>query len=170
VLEATVRAAVAVGARVAPDLPRFAGGKSMGGRMTSRAAAAAGPRATGPGPQAKPGEAKRGEGEGLDVLGIVFAGFPLHAAGAAPSAERATHLADVLQPMLFLQGTRDALADLRLMRAVCEGLGERATLHVVDGADHGFHVPKRSGKDDAGVIAELADATARWIERTIATG
>jgi predicted alpha/beta-hydrolase family hydrolase len=155
VLEATVRAAVAVGARVAPDLPRFAGGKSMGGRMTSRAAAA--------GPSAKPEE-------GLDARGIVFMGFPLHAAGAAPSVERAAHLAAVLQPMLFLQGTRDALADLELIRGVCDGLGDRATLHVVDGADHGFHVPKRSGRDDAGVIAELADVTARWIGRQIATG
>jgi predicted alpha/beta-hydrolase family hydrolase len=156
VLEATVRAAVAVGARVAPDLPRFAGGKSMGGRMTSRAAGAAGPRA-------KPGE-------GLDARGIVFLGFPLHAAGAPPYVERAAHLTAVVQPMLFLQGTRDALAELELVRAVCDGLGDRATLHVVEGADHGFHVPKRSGKDDAGVIAELADATARWIERQIATG
>ena len=108
VLEATVRAAVAAGAGVAPDLPRFAGGKSMGGRMTSRAAAAA--------------EA------GLDARGIVFLGFPLHAAGALPNVERSAHLAEVAQPMLFLQGTRDALADLGLMRGVCGSLGERARL------------------------------------------
>jgi predicted alpha/beta-hydrolase family hydrolase len=161
VLEATVRAAVGTAARVAPDLPRFAGGKSMGGRMTSRAAAAAGGSPKGRKPKLE---------EGLDARGIVFAGFPLHAAGKAPNVERAAHLADVLQPMLFLQGTRDALADIELMRGVCAGLGDRATLHVVDGADHGFHVPKRSGRDDAGVIAELADATAHWIERQIATG
>jgi predicted alpha/beta-hydrolase family hydrolase len=149
VLEATVRAAVAAGARVAPDLPSFAGGKSMGGRMTSRAAA--------------------GEG-GLDARGIVFVGFPLHAAGAPPTSERAAHLAAVTQPMLFLQGTRDALADLELVRGVCDGLGARATLHVVEGADHGFHVPKRSGRGDAQVLEELADVTAQWIERRVATG
>ena len=142
VLEATVRSAVAAGAAAAPDLPRFAGGKSMGGRMTSRAAAA---------------------GAGLDVRGIVFLGFPLHAAGGPPSVERSAHLAEVRPPMLFLQGTRDALADLSLMLGVCESVGERATLHVVEGADHGFHVPKRSGRDDAQVIEELAEVTARWI-------
>jgi predicted alpha/beta-hydrolase family hydrolase len=146
VLEATVRSAVAAGARAAPDLPRFAGGKSMGGRMTSRAASA---------------------GEGLDARGIVFLGFPLHASGRPPDAERAAHLATVAQPMLFLQGTRDALADLDLMRGVCEELGARATLHVVEGADHGFHVPKSSGRGDPQVIEELAAATARWIDERL---
>jgi predicted alpha/beta-hydrolase family hydrolase len=141
VLEATVRAAVAAASAAAPDLPLFAGGKSMGGRMTSRAAA----------------------GGGVDVRGIVFFGFPLHGAGRAPTAERAEHLAEVSQPMLFLQGTRDSLAELGAIRALCAGL-PRATLHVVDGADHGFHVPKRSGRDDAVVIGELADATAGWMK------
>ena len=98
VLEATVRSAVAAAARAAPELPRFAGGKSMGGRMTSRAASA---------------------GEGLDARGIVFFGFPLHAAGKPPGVERAAHLADVAQPMLFLQGTRDALAGTAASSVVC---------------------------------------------------
>ena len=145
VLEATVRSAAAAAAAAAPGVPLFAGGKSMGGRMTSRAAAA---------------------GPGLDARGIVFFGFPLHAAGRPPSVERAAHLAEVPQPMLFLQGTRDALADLALMRDLCAEL-PRATLHVVDGADHGFHVPKRSGRDDAAVLVELADASAAWIERIL---
>jgi predicted alpha/beta-hydrolase family hydrolase len=115
----------------------------MGGRMTSRAASA---------------------GAGLDARGIVFFGFPLHAAGRAPGVERAAHLSAVPQPMLFLQGTRDALADLAMMKSVCDAL-PRATLHVVDGADHGFHVPKRTGRDDGAVLSELADVTAAWIER-----
>ncbi|MSR35743.1 MAG: alpha/beta hydrolase [Gemmatimonadetes bacterium] len=143
VLEATVRAAVAAGAAAAPGLPVFAGGKSMGGRMTSRAAAA---------------------GSVIDAAGIVFFGFPLHGAGGPRSVKRAAHLAEVSQPMLFLQGTRDALADLGLMTGVCEAL-PRATLHVVDGGDHGFHVLKRSGRDDGAVIAELADVCAAWMER-----
>ncbi len=142
VLEATVRSAVAAGAAAAPDLPIFAGGKSMGGRMTSRAAAA---------------------GSRIPVHGIVFFGFPLHAAGKPPGVERAAHLPDVQVPMLFLQGTRDALADLELMRAVCGGLPS-ATLHVVEGADHGFHVPKKSGRTDAQVIEDLAQMVADWIE------
>ena len=145
VLEATVRSAVAAGAAAAPDLPLFAGGKSMGGRMTSRAAAA---------------EA------GLNVRGIVLLGFPLHGAGRPPGRERAAHLDEVPVPMLFLQGTRDALADLELMRGVCGDLS-RAALHVVEGADHGFHVPKRSGRTDAMVIEELTSVIARWIEKLI---
>jgi predicted alpha/beta-hydrolase family hydrolase len=145
VLEATVRAAVAAAASAAPGLPLFAGGKSMGGRMTSRAAAA---------------------GLGVDAAGIVFFGFPLHGAGGPPSVERAAHLAEVPEPMLFLQGTRDALADLGLMRGVCAAL-PRATLHVVDGADHGFHVPKRSGRDDDAVIGELADVSTAWMEHRL---
>ena len=141
-LKATVRSAVAAAASEAPDLPRFAGGKSMGGRMSSRAVASG----------------------GLDVRGLVFFGFPLHAAGRPPNVERAAHLAHVPRPMLFLQGTRDALADPTLVRAVCDGLGERATLHAVEGADHGFHVLKRSGRDDAGVIEELAEVAAAWMD------
>lgn len=143
VLEATVRAAAAAGAAAAPGLPVFAGGKSMGGRMTSRAASA---------------------GPGLAAQGIVCFGFPLHAAGGPPAVERAAHLSAVPQPMLFLQGTRDALADLTLMRGVCAAL-PRATLHVVEGADHGFHVLKRTGRDDGAVLRELADVAAAWIER-----
>ena len=139
-LEATVRAAAAAARERAPELPLLAGGKSLGGRMSSRAQAAA----------ALPG-----------VCGLVFFGFPLHPP-KRPGRERAAHLAQVALPMLFLQGTRDSLADLAELRPVCEALGGRAVLHVIEGADHGFHVPKRSGRDDASVIAELARVTASW--------
>ncbi len=142
-LLATVRAAIAAGRAAAPDLPLLAGGKSMGGRMTSQAAA-------------------NSTLEG--VRGLVFFGFPLHAAGR-PSAERGAHLAQVSVPMLFLQGERDALADLGLLRPICAQLGERATLHVMPTADHSFHVLKRSGRTDAEVIADLADATAAFAAR-----
>jgi len=135
VLEATVRAAAQAAAFAAPDLPLFAGGKSMGGRMTSRAAAE----------RPLPG-----------VRGLVFAGFPLHPAGQV-STGRADHLDAVPLPMLFLQGTRDHLAELDLIRAVCARLGDRARLHVVDGADHSFHVLKSSGRTDAVVLEELSD-------------
>jgi predicted alpha/beta-hydrolase family hydrolase len=145
VLEATVRSAVAAGAAAAPDLPLFAGGKSMGGRMTSRAAA---------------------DDAGLIALGIVLVGFPLHGAGRPPGRERAAHLAKVPMPMLFLQGTRDALADLELMRGVCADL-PRAALHVVQGADHGFHVPRRYGRTDAMVVEELTSVISRWIEEFV---
>ena len=138
----TVRAAVAKAADEAGERPLFAGGKSFGGRMTSSAAAT----------DRFPG-----------VRGIVFFGFPLHRPGS-PSVERAAHLADVAVPMLFLQGTRDALADLGLMREVVGGLGARARLHVVDGADHGFAVPKRMEKDQAAVLREMADTVAEWIQ------
>jgi hypothetical protein len=140
VLVASVCEAVAVGARVAAGLPLFAGGKSMGGRMTSHAAA---------------------EGRLEAVCGLVFLGFPLHPAGK-PDVERAAHLERVPQPMLFLQGTRDALADLALLRPICEKLGPRVRLHVIEGADHGFHVPKRSGRGDADVIEELAHEIDRF--------
>lgn len=133
-LIATVRAAVAEAARLAPELPLLAGGKSMGGRMTSQAAAEA----------PLPG-----------VRGLVFFGFPLHPA-KKPGTERGEHLARVPHPMLFLQGTRDKLAELDLLRSVLRPLGERATLHVVEGADHGFHVLKRSGRTDGEVLTELA--------------
>jgi predicted alpha/beta-hydrolase family hydrolase len=136
-LEATVRAAVALAARVAPELPLVAGGKSMGGRMTSQAIAAA--------PLA-------------GVRGVCFVGFPLHPAGEPPNDRRAAHLASVDLPLLFLQGTRDELAELELMRRTCAALGPRARLHVVEGADHSFHVLKRSGRTDDQVLSELADA------------
>lgn len=104
------------------------------------------------------------ERDGLPgVSGLVFFGFPLHAAGQ-PSVERAAHLRDVDRPMLLLQGTRDPLADLARMRAVCRGLGARATLHVVDGGDHGFHVPKRSGRTDDEALDEIADAVGVWMD------
>jgi hypothetical protein len=134
VLVESVAAAASEAGRVAGGLPLFAGGKSLGGRMTSQAAAA---------------------GRLAGVRGIVFLGFPLHPAGQ-PGSARADHLARVREPMLFVQGTRDALADLALLRPVCAALGARARLHVIEGADHGFHVPKRSGRSDAEVIEEIA--------------
>lgn len=140
VAQAAVRAAVAAAAQAVPGLPLFAGGKSFGGRMTSQAQAAA------------PLEG---------VRGLVFVGFPLHPAGK-PSGERAKHLSQVAVPMLFLQGTRDALADPGLMRDCAAALGPKAHLHVVEGADHAFHVLVRSGRTDGGVIEELAAATVKW--------
>ena len=142
VLTATVRAAIRAASQAAPGLPLLAGGKSLGGRMTSLAMAE------------EPVEA---------VRGIVFFGFPLHPAGQ-PGAKRAEHLARVAVPMLFLQGTRDTLADLNLLRPVCERLGPRATLRVIETADHSFHVLKRSGQNDAGVLGELARTMAAWAE------
>lgn len=143
VLAATVAAAVRAAVNAAPALPLLAGGKSLGGRMTSQAAA-----------------------QGLleSVRGLVFFGFPLHPP-KKPGVSRAEHLAKVPMPMLFLQGTRDALADLNLLRPVCAKLGNRATLHVIDSADHSFHVLKRSGKDDSAVLSELAETTASWADR-----
>jgi hypothetical protein len=138
ILLATVRSAVRRAGE--EGLPLLAGGKSMGGRMTSLAASA----------------------EPLpDVRGIVFFGFPLHPPGK-PGAERAAHLSDVTVPLLFLQGTRDTLAKLELIEPVIDNLGNAATLHVADGADHGFHVQKRSGRTDADVMDELADAVVVW--------
>jgi uncharacterized protein len=146
-LIATVRAAVAHAERLAPELPLLAGGKSLGGRMSSQAAAAG----------------------GLAVLGLVFFGFPLHPP-KAPAIERAKHLPAVALPMLFLQGTRDALADLSLLGPVCDGLGPRATLHQVIAADHGFGVLKRSGRAGEDVLAELAATTRSWLlGRVLAT-
>ena len=150
-LEATVRCAVDRARDRARELgeessvPVFAGGKSMGGRMTSNAQA-------------------RSPLEG--VRGIAFLGFPLHAA-KQPSTTRAAHLTQVDVPMLFLQGTRDALADLELLAPVCRQLGERATLHVVEGADHGFHVLKRSGRTDEDVLDELATQLRAWVDRIV---
>ena len=142
-LLATVRAAVRAAAETAPDLPLLAGGKSMGGRMTSLAAAEA----------PLPG-----------VRGLVFFGFPLHPA-ERPSTERADHLDKIQLPMLFLQGDRDKLADLELLRPVCARLGDPGQLHVVPDADHSFHVPKRSGRTDEEVLAELAHIVAAWSVR-----
>jgi uncharacterized protein len=142
VAQATVRAAVEEAAKRLPGVRLFAGGKSFGGRMTSQAQAA----------EPLPG-----------VRGLVFVGFPLHPAGK-PSIERARHLADVRVPMLFLQGTRDALADLDLVRETTAQLGRRATLHVVDSADHSFHVLVRSGRDDAQVREELLETMAGWMK------
>lgn len=139
-----VRAAVAGAARRLPGVPLVAGGKSFGGRMTSQAQAAA----------PLPG-----------VRGLVFVGFPLHPP-SKPGIERAAHLYRVQCPMLFLQGTRDELADLALVRGVLEGLGPRATLAVFDDADHAFHVRARvAGRNDAQVMSALLDAAAAWIQQ-----
>ena len=142
VAHATVRAAVQEAAKQLPGVPLFAGGKSFGGRMTSQAQAA----------EPLPG-----------VRGIAFVGFPLHLAGK-PSIERAKHLGDVKEPMLFLQGTRDELADLELIRETTAKLGGRATLHIVEGADHSFHVLVRSGRNDAQVREELLDTMVAWMK------
>jgi predicted alpha/beta-hydrolase family hydrolase len=142
---ATVRAAVAEANRMLPDVPLFAGGKSFGGRMTSQAQAAD--------PLAH-------------VRGLVFLGFPLHPAGR-PSQDRAKHLHDVNMPMLFLQGTRDALAELDQLKPVCKALGRRATLGLFEAADHSFHVPARSGRKDAEVLSEVLDLLAGWIDKII---
>jgi hypothetical protein len=141
VLEATVRAAVASAGESTPDLPLVAGGKSLGGRMTSNAMAR------------RP----------LDgVLGLVFLGFPLHPP-KRPGVTRAEHLDRVESPMIFLQGTRDDLADLGLMTSVCNRLGPRASLHVVEGADHSFAVLKRSGRTEAEVMEELTLRLTEWL-------
>ena len=147
VLKATVKAAVAAGAKAMPELPLFAGGKSMGGRMTSHAAA-----------------------EGLlpEIKGIVFFGFPLHPP-KQPSTKRADHLTEVEMPMLFLQGTRDTLAELTLLRPVCAKLGARATLQIIETADHSFHVLKSSGKSDAEVMRELAQTAGLWMGKKISS-
>jgi uncharacterized protein len=135
IAHAAVRAAVAKAGRIAPDLPLFAGGRSFGGRMTSQAQAS----------EPLPG-----------VRGLAFLGFPLHPAGK-PGIERAEHLGDVQVPMLFVSGSRDALAELALLKPVVAGLGERATLHVVEGADHSFRVAAKE--------TEALDALAEWMLR-----
>ena len=140
ILLATVRAAIEKAANLVPDLPLIAGGKSMGGRMTSTAASGS----------ALPG-----------VKGLVFFGFPLHAPGS-PSADRAVHLFNVSLPMLFLQGTRDSLADLSFLKPVCTKLGSHATLHIVEGADHSFRMPKRGAKSDDEAREDLAGTVAAW--------
>jgi predicted alpha/beta-hydrolase family hydrolase len=143
VLTTTVAAAVRAAAEAAPGLLLLAGGKSMGGRMTSTAAA---------------------QRPLNGVRGLVFFGFPLHPP-KRPGTKRGEHLADVKVPMLFLQGTRDAFADLKLLRPVCAKLGSGATLHVIESADHSFHMLKSSGQTDAEVLRELADQTTSWAER-----
>ena len=143
VLMATVRSAVSAASEAARDLPLLAGGKSLGGRMTSMAAA---------------------EKPLPDVRGLVFFGFPLHAAGK-PGVERGEHLASVAVPMLFLQGTRDRLAELPLLRPLLSRLGDRAQLYVVNDADHSFHLPKRSGKTDQAALEELAQTVGDWASR-----
>jgi predicted alpha/beta-hydrolase family hydrolase len=142
VAAATVAGAVRTAAEAAPGLPLLAGGKSFGGRMSSQAASL-----------------------GLidGVKGLVFFGFPLHPPNK-PGTKRAEHLAKVRIPMLFLQGTRDTLADLNLLRPICRDLGPLATLHVVETADHSFHVLKSADKTDADVMRELAQTTASWAE------
>jgi uncharacterized protein len=139
---ATVRAAAAAAARRAPGLPLIAGGRSFGGRMTSQAQSL----------EPLPG-----------VRGLAFLAFPLHPAGQ-PADSRAAHLAQVSVPMLFLQGTRDALAERALIEAVTARLGVRATLSLIEHADHSFHVPASSGRTDAQVLKELLQRLAAWID------
>jgi uncharacterized protein len=139
---ATVRAAVAAAARLAPELKLIAGGRSFGGRMTSQAQAL---------------EPLAG------VRGLAFLSFPLHPAGA-PSDTRAEHLARVSTRMLFLSGTRDALAERALLEPVIARLGARATLSLVEDADHSFHVPAKSGRKDPEVLAEVLDRLTAWID------
>ena len=141
-LLATIRAGIDAARDEAGTLPLFAGGKSMGGRMTSLAAV----------------------GSPLEgVRGLVFFGFPLHPANK-PSSERADHLASVPLPMLFLQGTRDPLADLDLLEPICKKLGDRARLVRLEGADHSFQVLKRSDRTDAEVLEEMGAATAKFVD------
>jgi len=142
IAQACVRAAVAEAGRCCPGLPLIAGGKSFGGRMTSQAQAAT----------PLPG-----------VVGLAFLGFPLHPAGK-PSSDRASHLADIDIPMLFLQGTRDSLAEVALLKPVIERLGSSVSLHLVDGGDHSFHVLARSGRNDREVMREILDAFAVWVD------
>jgi len=142
VLIATVMAAVRTASEAAPGLPLLAGGKSMGGRMTSQAAA---------------------KGPLQGVRGLVFYGFPLHPPNR-PGTKRAEHLDKVTVPMLFLQGTRDTFADLNLLRPICKKLEARATLHVIENADHSFHMPKSSGRSDTEVLQELVETTVSWAD------
>jgi uncharacterized protein len=142
VAHAAVRAAVREGARLAGTAPLFAGGRSFGGRMTSQTQAIT------------PLEG---------VRGLVFFAFPLHPAGK-PSTERAAHLSEVRVPMLFLQGTKDLLADLALLRTTVDGLAPRAELWLADDADHSFHAPAKTGKKDADILAAMLDEAASWMK------
>jgi len=146
VAHAAVRAAVREAARCCPKLPLIAGGKSFGGRMTSQAQAI----------DALPG-----------VRGLAFLGFPLHPAGK-PASDRAKHLGDIRIPLLFLQGTRDTLAELDLLEPFVKRLGKLARLHLVKEADHSFHVLVRSGRNDREVMAEVLDAFAAWTDTILA--
>ena len=145
VAQAAVRAAANEAARALPGLPLFAGGKSYGARMTSQAQAEA-PLAS--------------------VRGLIFVGFPLHAPGQ-PSDDRAEHLSSVNVPMLFLQGTRDEFADLDTLKRLVKRLGAGATLELFDDADHSFHVPAKTGRNDADLMKVLLDTTAAWIDGVI---
>ena len=145
VLLATVRGAIELATEQARGLTLFAGGKSMGGRMTSLLAS------TTPLP---------------GVAGLVFLGFPLHAAGK-PSRERAAHLLAFDLPLMFVQGTRDKLCELSELRPVLHDLGRRATLHVVEGGDHSFAVPKSAGRTEADVHSELATVVADWMNARV---
>ena len=142
VAQATVRAAVAAALSLLPELPLIAGGKSFGGRMTSQTQAKASLQG---------------------VWGLAFLGFPLHAAGR-PSQDRAEHLFDVQIPMLFLQGTCDALASLDQLEPLCKKLGTLATLKLFADADHSFHVPVRTGRKDTQVLGDVVDALAEWLD------
>jgi uncharacterized protein len=148
VAEATVRAALIRSQEVAAGLPVFAGGKSFGGRMTSQAEAA---------------------GHLPGLLGLAFLGFPLHPPGA-PADARGAHLSEIRLPMLFLQGTRDEFADLKLLKPLVKRLGPRAKLHLVDDANHSFRVPARTGRKEADVMADLADTLAGWIDEVLGAG
>lgn len=144
VLQRSVRAAVAQAKAMRPDLPLLAGGRSMGGRMASHADAI----------------------EALDVSGFVFHAFPLHPPGK-PGTERADHLSQVEKPMLFLNGTRDRLADPELLTGVCDRLGSRVTLHRVEGGDHSLHVLKRSGRRQQDVDRDAAEAVSEWCREVL---
>jgi predicted alpha/beta-hydrolase family hydrolase len=143
ILKKTIRSAIETASGLAGGLPIIAGGKSLGGRMTSMAVS---------------------ESPIPNVRGLVLFGFPLHAPGK-PSADRAAHLMNANVPMLFMQGTRDNLADLNLLKPVCRKLGDRATLHIVEGGDHSFHSPKNAGRSDEEVIGELAKTVSEWSEK-----
>lgn len=145
VATATVQEAVAVARKKYPRLPLIAGGKSFGGRMTSTAAA---------------------EGMLSSIEGIVFLGFPLHAPGR-PSSDRAEHLFGVEVPMLFIQGTRDPLAEFALIEKLCKQLGARATLHVIEGGDHSFKVPKKLGGDANAVQQNISSTIASWVDGVV---
>lgn len=147
IAHATVRAAVAAATDATENLPLFAGGKSFGGRMTSQEQA----RAPLPG-----------------IRGLFFLGFPLHPAHQ-PATERAQHLRDVHVPMIFVQGSRDALADMKLMKSVVDDLGSMSTLYEIAGGDHAMHVPKRSGRSDVEVLDDALDAVAKWMAHVVSS-
>jgi predicted alpha/beta-hydrolase family hydrolase len=145
IAQAATRAAMADAGKLAGDLPLFAGGRSFGARMTSQAQSAD------PMP---------------NVKGLVFFAWPLHAPGK-PGTERAEHLSGVKIPMLFLQGAKDEFADLDLLKPTVAKLGKRAKLHLVEHADHAFHVPARTGRKDPEVLAEILDVAHGWMLKQI---